>query len=336
MPPSPVSADFPSRSSRGPQRRREGFARANRLPLALVVLAVVLQWAVLPLALHARGASALWLLLPIVLLTPTQWGLIHEAIHGHLTASRRLNDWLGRALALTMAIPFDVVRFGHLMHHRFARERFDRPDVWNGRTPYPLAWLLCQVRLLGGLYLTELLMPLLACIPARSAVRAIEREFQVAPSMSADEARVTEQGRRLFAGFVGDPRNRARLRRHLGLTSALLAALALVYGAWWPALLLGMYLRGVWLSVADNLPHCGVGIDERGRARNFRLPRFCGPWLLNHHLHRAHHLDPSLPWHALPAAACADFEAPAGTPSYFGTALRQFAGPLRWNSRVEK
>jgi hypothetical protein len=56
---------------------------------------------------------------------------------------------------------------------------------------------------------------------------------------------------------------------------------------------LTVYLRGVWLSFADNLPHHGVRLDLPGRARNFRVPRIWQGILMNHPLHRLYHLHPT-------------------------------------------
>jgi fatty acid desaturase len=105
-----------------------------------------------------------------------------------------------------------------------------------------------------------------------------------------------------------------------------------LYGAWWPVLALTMYLRGVWLSLADNLPHHGVALDQPGRSRNFRVARGWQGVLMNHHLHRLHHQHPTLPWTALSAldslerAACSE-SGRLSEPAYFLSALRQFKGP---------
>ena len=103
-------------------------ARANAAMLALAGLALAWQLIGLPLAIRASGGPTLALLatlIPVVLTTPIHWGLIHEGIHGLLLRDRRANERLARLLAIGLAMPFDAVRFGHLMHHRFTREPFD-------------------------------------------------------------------------------------------------------------------------------------------------------------------------------------------------------------------
>jgi hypothetical protein len=100
---------------------------------------------------------------------------------------------------------------------------------------------------------------------------------------------------RLFGGFASDPARRARIRRDALLALTLFAMAFCCYGSWRPVLGMTMYLRGVCLSLADNLPHHGVALDEPGRAWNFRVPRIWQGVLMNHHLHRLHHQHPTLP-----------------------------------------
>ncbi|MFX1673846.1 fatty acid desaturase [Paraburkholderia sp. A2WS-5] len=325
----PVSADAeaPSAARFAAQASRcTPHLGANAALIAVAGLALAYQLFGLPLLLRAAGGAslALWVsLLPVVLVvlaTPIHWGLIHEGIHGQLLASRRANEAVARLLSISLAIPFDAVRFGHLMHHRFTREAFDRPDVDDARGP---RWLRCMAwyaRLLGGLYAAELCAPLLAFVPARMAQELVAR------GVGAHGA----QGpivQRLFSNHAADPVRRRRARRD-GLGALALYGFAFaLYGKAWPVLLVTMYLRGLWLSLADNLPHYGVALDEPGRARDFRVPRGVGVLLMNHHLHRQHHLHPTLPWVALPALTRAEDAASvhARIP-YWHAALRQFKG----------
>ncbi|WP_199535761.1 fatty acid desaturase [Dyella psychrodurans] len=267
------------------------------------------------------GASALWVALPLVVLAPTHWGLIHESIHGQLSPQRRLNEWLGRALAIAFVLPFDAVRFGHLMHHRFTREPFDRPDVHDGVTHHMLARVGYYTRLLGGLYLVELAVPLVTFLPTPWVCRIVAHKFH-------SEEPIGRDVQRLFVGFAGNPERRVRMRHDWILSVALHACAFYLYGAWWPALAITMFLRGLWLSLVDNLPHYDVTLDEQGRARNFRAPAIWRPVLMNHHLHRLHHQHPTLPWTALPALARegAAASAPDTEAGYFRAALRQFRG----------
>jgi fatty acid desaturase len=297
-------------------------ARANAAMLALAALALAWQLIGLPLAIRAAGGPTLALLatlIPVVLTTPIHWGLIHEGIHGLLLRDRRANERLARLLAVGLAMPFDAVRFGHLMHHRFTREPFDRPDVDDATEPRWRRRLAYYARLLGGLYVVELLLPLVAFLPARTA-RAL-----IAHGVGAHGPEGA-QVQRLFANHAADARKRSRARRDW-LGSFVLYGLSFaLYGRAWPVLLAAMLLRGLWLSMADNLPHYGVALDEPGRARDLRVPRVIGVMLMNHHLHRQHHLHPTIPWTRLSELARERAEPASLRPAYFRAALRQLNG----------
>jgi len=295
--------------------------RTNLALLGLVATALLMQLIAWPFFLRQWGASALCIALPLVVLTPTHWGLIHESIHGHLMPQRRLNERLGRVLAIAFLLPFDAVRFGHLMHHRFTRESYDRPDVHDGATHPMLARMGYYTHLLGGLYLAEVVLPLLTCLPTTWACRLVAHKLHSEEPIGLDI-------QRLFVGFARNAERRARIRRDWVLSIVLHACAFYFYGAWWPALAITMFLRGLWLSMADNLPHYDVRLDEPKRARNFRVPAIWRPVLMNHHLHRLHHQHPALPWTALPALARVDTPASVSDTDvgYFRAAFRQFRG----------
>ncbi|WP_445146719.1 fatty acid desaturase [Dyella sp. Tek66A03] len=295
--------------------------RANVALLGLVAAAVLIQLIAWPFLLRQWGVSALWVAVPLVVLSPTHWGLIHESIHGQLWPQRRLNEWLGRALAIAFMLPYDAVRFGHLMHHRFTREPFDRPDVHDGVTHHMLARIGYYTRLLGGLYLGELVLPLLAFLPTTRVCRLVMHTIRGEDPIGRDV-------QRLFLGFAGNQERRIRIRRDWLLSVTLHACAFYLYGPWWPALAITMFLRGLWHSLADNLPHYDVTLDEQERARNFRAPAIWRPVLMNHHLHRLHHQHPTLPWTALPTLARVGAAASATDTDvgYFRAALRQFRG----------
>ncbi|QNK03666.1 fatty acid desaturase [Dyella telluris] len=287
------------------------------LLVGVVATAMGVQLFAWPFLLRQWGAPMLWLMVPLVLLTPTHWGLIHESIHGHLFARRRLNEWAGRALSIAFLLPYDAARFGHLMHHRFTREAYDQPDVHEGANHRVLARLGYYAHLLGGLYLGEVVLPLLTFLPVNLVRRLVANKLK-------SDAPVDRDIQRLFVAFAGNKERRACIRRDWMLSLALHALAFYVYGAWWPVLAVTMFLRGVWLSVADNLPHYDVKLDEPARARTFRVSPLWRPVLMNHHLHRLHHEHPTLPWTALSGLA-----PEGGEPTdagYFRSALRQFRG----------
>lgn len=289
------------------------------------------QWLGLGWALRHWGDTAAWSLLPVLLLTPMHWGLIHESIHGQLRLKSRANERAGRVLALLLGLPFEIMRFGHLLHHRFTRQPYDRPDISGLPADATMAararrWLGYQLRLLGGMWLAEVFAPLIAWVPARHLPELAARTLGTDPQ-DADV-------RRRVVMFAADPVRRRRIRRDFALLVVLVIAALWAYGAWWPVFAATFVARGVWLSIADNLPHYGVSMDEPARARNFRACVPVRALLLNQHLHRVHHLYPTAPWHLLPAIDAAQ---PPGAPAipYWRGALRQFGGPLPASSLMD-
>ena len=293
--------------------------RTNLGLLGVIAIALVVQFIAWPFLLRQFGLATWWIAVPLVLLTPMHWGLIHEAIHGHLLPQRRLDEWVGRALAIAFMLPFDAARFGHLMHHRYTRESFDRPDVHDGVTHPLLARMAYYAHLMGGLYLAEVVLPLLTLLPAPWVSRLVANKLR-------SEEPAGREVQRLFVAFAGNAQRRALIRRDWLLSLALHAGAFYLYGSWWPVLAATMFLRGLWLSIADNLPHYDVELDEQARARNFRAPAIWHPVLMNHHLHRLHHQHPTLPWTALPSLAGANAVASDTDAGYFRAALRQFRG----------
>jgi fatty acid desaturase len=269
----------------------------------------------MPFVVREFGMHAAWVLLPIMLLQPLHWGLIHEAIHSRLIPKRRANEIYARLLSILHGLPFDATRVGHLVHHRFSRHSYDRPDVNEGRGAYALAWLLYRGRLLGGVYLALLASSLIAFLPVSLGVRLMENAI---PIVEEGDIEV----RRLYISLVLNVPKRRRTRREFAMMLALYGASAWIYGTWWPMLLATMYARGVWHSIADNIPHHGVSLDEPERARNYSLPQVFRLLAMNHHLHLTHHRYPTVPWMSLVAMSKSEDQRPHG--NYFRAAFRQF------------
>ncbi|HEX6834079.1 MAG TPA: fatty acid desaturase, partial [Rudaea sp.] len=160
------AATLPVRNpAKSPATKTPIPAGAN-LAIGLVLASLhILALIVLPLAGVATvlriGALAL-----IALCSPMLWGLIHEAIHGLLFASRRANDIGGRLLAILFCVPFRAVRFAHLRHHRYSRTPLGSEEVYDPqRTSHLAAFAFHFVRLTFGLYLGEVLLCLFCWLP---------------------------------------------------------------------------------------------------------------------------------------------------------------------------
>src|SRR4051812_28659670 len=78
---------------------------ATRLNLVLVCFVAggtIFQLYGMPFMLSEFGARSIGLLLPIMLLQPLHWGLIHEGIHAHLFPDRRANEFWARMLSIIL------------------------------------------------------------------------------------------------------------------------------------------------------------------------------------------------------------------------------------------
>jgi fatty acid desaturase len=266
-------------------------ARYQRINLALLVLmgAATLGALLGVPMLIAIDARFAWLLLPVVLLTNFFWALQHEAIHGGFHASRHVNLLAGRFMAILLGSSFHVLRFAHLMHHRFNRNPGDRPDVYDPAvTSKAAARLGFLGNLLIGLYLSELISPVLCLFP-RSIIRRILALIYRREDPATVEIRRTAH--RLFL----DPRQLRNIRTDALLALALLITAALAFGAHWPWLVAFLVGRGAMISIFDNVYHFATPIDRPDYARNLALPAGAAAAVPQHEP------APRAPWPALPA-----------------------------------
>ncbi len=284
------------------------------------------QFLVLPLLLPAGGPWLLGSLVFCVLLSNTHWFLLHEAVHGNLHPGQDANQGLARLLALFFGAPFDALRFGHLMHHRFNGSLFDRPDLYDPeRKSRPAAWLRYYAIMLGGLYLQEMATFL--------GFLAGARGFRAALALVADQRDPVEREVLALAQRrLTSPAAMARGRMELLGFAALLGASLYLYGPWWylvPAMLSG---RALLISLANNLPHYGTPPGDPLYGLNLRLPRFCSRLYLDFYHHRVHHHRPTLPWNQLRgvmAEGGQNYDL-----SFLGALLAQFKGPRALPAKV--
>jgi len=296
------------------------YRRINLALLAVMAGLTIGGLIVLPLVLLPLDARWGWLLVPIALLTNFFWALHHEAIHGGFHGERQRNLLAGRFMAMLLGSSFHVLRFGHLMHHRYNRNPIDRPDTYDpAATPRLRARLTFLGNLIFGLYLAELAVPVACWLPRRMIQRIVDRVYR-----GEDPALVAIRlaAHRLFL----DPRRLRIIRTDAFLAWGLIALSALAFGRHWPMLLAFLIARGVLISVFDNVYHFATPIDRPDYARNLSLPGPLRLLILNMNLHRVHHARPALPWWALPAqfrASRDQYDA-----SLLRTAAAQFSGPV--------
>jgi fatty acid desaturase len=195
----------------------------------------------------------------------------HEAAHRLLFRNRRLNDGVGRwLLAYPVFVPIDIYRRGHMAHHRDELGP-DEPDVPLYRG-YP--------------------------ITRASMVRKLIR----------DATGIT--GLRLMKSFLGalrSGRGRPHVLRILFVQAVLLG---LAFAAGRPELYLFLWFLPyltVW-RVLNRLraiaEHGGMerSPDKRRTTHSVRQSWLARFWMVPYHTgwHLAHHVDPAVPWRALP------------------------------------
>ena len=295
------------------------YQRLNRRLLTFYAGTSLMAFFALPLLVRFGSAAWLWLLLPLTLVANGYWATLHEAIHGQLLVGAERNRRAGRVLAILWGSSFRLLRFGHLMHHRFNRHKLDRPDSYDPATTSALvARLRFFAEALGGLYVIEVLTPLLYLMPQRR-VAALVRSLY-----SGDEAPMPRL-RPLAEQALAGPKGIAEIRQDALLAAALIGAALIAWGPYWPAFAGFLLGRGLLVSFLDNVYHFRTPLDQVDYAYNLSLPRPLQHLFLNMNMHRVHHRRMHLPWWQLPAQFTQEreqFDAPL-----LRAALRQFTGP---------
>lgn len=295
------------------------FRRLNRQLFGFYAASSLVAFFVLPLAVRVAGPAWAWMLMPLILIANGYWATLHEAIHGQLLVGAEINRRAGRVLAILWGSSFRLLRFGHLMHHRFNRHKLDRPDSYDpALTGAGIARLRFFAEIFCGLYVIEVLTPLLYLLP-RSLVGRIVRGLY-----KGDEAPMPRL-RPLAEQALAGPKGISEIRQD-ALACALLITIALIaWGPYWPAFVAFLLGRGFLVSFLDNVYHFHTPLDQVDYAYNLSLPRPLQLLFLNMNLHRVHHRRMHLPWWQLPRQFTLEREHFDGT--LMRGALRQLAGP---------
>lgn len=299
-----------------------GFRNApDRLNLLLAFgLAGANLWLYLGAPVLARTHQVwLWTAAPAVLFTQTLWAVLHEAFHGGLVRNARVNEGLGRFLAILFGASFRLLRFGHLVHHAVNGRPGDRWDTYDPDRGRPaVAKVAYYVRLLCGLYLSEAGSCLLALMPRFLLERVVRRAFY--EGQSGTDGTAERAVRHLLR-----PSALAELRLDGAIVLLLLAVSFRLYGALWPALAAALGVRALIISLFDNAFHYGAPLGESRQGYNARPPLGLSILLLNANYHGVHHNAPDLTWRDLPRRFASDGR--RYDQSVLACLARQFAGP---------
>jgi fatty acid desaturase len=305
--------------SRSAARPRPAISRAANSALVAGSLGVTgLQVGLAPVLLHRAGAWGGVLVVLTVLVTPLQWAVIHESLHGLLWPRAHTNDRVGRVLCVVFGVPFHGLRFGHLAHHRFNRCPVDRPEIYDpARESWQHAALRHYVHILGGMYVGSVAAGLAILLP-RPFVKGLIRA-----KLPAGDPDLTQMGRvadeQLAGRFLGS------IRLDALCVLAVFGGTLLLYASEWPWALAAWAGRAGLVSLTDNAYHYGTPLAGRTYALNFGLPRWASGALLHINLHRVHHAHPQLPWRQIRATSEEEAHIDAG---YVRGVLRQLCGPV--------
>lgn len=288
-------------------------ASTNRALIAGIVALHLGVFVALPFLL----AQSLWwaALLPLLAWANiTHWALIHEGIHKLLVPNSAENERLARLLGVLMGASFHVLRFGHMMHHKLNR---DWHSEWVSERSF-VNRARYYAHLLFGLYGSEVATSVLvAVLPKETAIRFARR---TALKYHPDVAIAGER-------FFYTRGNVRMVRQDMLACAVMFAATAWHFGAFWPVLAAFIGLRALVISFLDNVYHYGTADDNSKAGKELILAPLYSKLVLHGNYHETHHLNPDVPWTALPA--CHNEQGRVFNGRFVEHGVLQFGGPLQ-------
>lgn len=200
----------------------------------------------------------------------------HEAIHGHPTASPRLNTALA-SLPLSLWLPFPVYRRSHVAHH--ATHDLTAP----GQDP--------EARYFDDTALQSPIRRALAKAASTLLGRLLLGPAIEVGSFLVDEARLVLAGRE---------DRRTIWSVHLLLVAALAVWIVVICGMSLGQYLLCFVYPGVALTLLRSFAEHRAHADPAQRIAIVENAPVLGLLFLNNNLHVAHHERPAMAWYDLP------------------------------------
>lgn len=289
----------------------------NVLFSASITTVVLLEMFWLPSLSLAHPVFATLIALLLIPLNLPFWSLIHEAIHKNLLPGREVNEAAGRFLSVLFGIPFQVLRFGHLMHHQYNREW--EAELYDDSQSSIVAHLTHFSKMLGGLYLSEVAAAFaLAQLPLSLSKRVMKLVFA--------DGRHYEAA--LKALLKKESVDKIRIDSFLIM---LLYGLFFVASGSWTLPLVIILGRAFAVSMMDNAYHYGTPLDNSVPAKELRAGVIFERFILNFNHHLTHHGNPALPWNQLPAQRISN--GGSYTEDLIDAVLAQFRGPIKVEQR---
>lgn len=263
---------------RSPLRARSaGKQKWQETPTWILVAVIYTGWLSLT---WFYDALPWWLVLPLGgWLIAWQNSFQHEALHGHPTRRRWLNEILARP-PLGLWMPYAIYRDSHLAHHETAtltdplddpESFYLSPEQWAAAKPARRALLTVNNTLAGRMVLG----------PWIAAIR-----------FWAAEARA------LLSGNFGNAR---AWLLHVLLCAAVLAWVRLACGIPVLEYVLLFAWPGLSLTLVRSYTEHRPARSQDMRSAIVEAGPLGGLLFLNNNLHLVHHARPDLPWYKLPA-----------------------------------
>jgi len=251
--------------------------RAVEWPTIALAALIYGLWGVLT---YFHALIPFWLWIPLGAWT-VAWhaSLQHEIIHGHPTANRTLNRFIG-CWPLLLWLPYESYRISHLIHHRDERltDPLDDPEShywtqeqWNRLSPFH-AWVIrANATFLGRITIG----------PARAMSSFLAREAR--------------------AVWHDEPMHRRIWASHALQLLVVLVWLVLVCGIN-PLVYFALivYPATALMLVRSFAEHRAESEVEERTAIVENAP-ILGLLFLYNNLHVAHHENPMMPWYEIPA-----------------------------------
>lgn len=259
--------------------RESGFARElkalHRPRLSRSLAAAGLDWALIALAAGGVMALGWWMVVPALLVIGNRQralgNLLHDASHWSLDGERpRAHLLANLLLCWPLWVSLAIYRDEHNRHHKFLGDPARDPDFIHGQSPPGRGWL--------GVWFDQLVSPAMFRGNAFGHIARMDAASRL--------------GVVLWWMVV-----LSALSTALGMANALIFA-----GLWLGARATTFHAITAFRELCDH-----VGLEPGrliGFSRNLPFGGFLGQVFHPHHngYHLLHHLNPGIPFHALPRA----------------------------------
>lgn len=270
-----------------------------------------------------------------LLITNTTWALIHEGIHSNLNINSKKNLLYSRILSLLLHSNFELLKFGHLMHHKYNRSASDLTEGYDNNLKFTKnkfsyyfylfhKTISYYFYIIIGLYLGEVIGPLLLLLPKKIII-------YLADYILGKDHSYLLMGKKIILN--NNPKACKKLRNiriDSFINIAIFFSIFYLYGEYIYLYLIFLFIRGLLISSADNLPHYGCNTDKIYGAYNLQTNKIWQSMILNFNYHRVHHKYPNIAWHLLPEKFNSDGD--CFDKNYFQQYTRQWRGIVAINN----